>query len=55
MAFNREPACPEDVERVEDRVFLANLDYYLNAVEAGQKVWLTREDEAICSLLPIED
>jgi hypothetical protein len=44
--------CSEDVEPVEQDVFFANLDYYLNAAEAGQKFWLVRDGKAACRLEP---
>jgi hypothetical protein len=43
---------PEEVELVEEGLFLANLDYYLDAAEAGQEFWLVRDDMAICFLGP---
>ena len=43
---------PEEVELIEEGVFLANLDYYLDAAEAGQEFWLVRDEKAICVLRP---
>ncbi|HKX77421.1 MAG TPA: hypothetical protein VJM34_02760 [Novosphingobium sp.] len=43
---------PGDVELVEQSVFEANLDYYLDAAETGQEFWLVRDGKPVCRLRP---
>ena len=37
---------------IEQAEFEANIDYYIDTVEAGQEIWLVRDGISVARLLP---
>jgi antitoxin (DNA-binding transcriptional repressor) of toxin-antitoxin stability system len=44
----------DDPQRIDLAEFLADIDRYVEAAEAGSEIWITRDGKPICQLSPID-